>query len=418
MPSLPLFRWTSLLPALLPVWRSALAQVCLTVISMALAYPAHGQTLSVLHTFTGYSDGSWPRIGVTRDAAGNLYGTAYGGDSDGSGGGVVYRMQQKNSSWILSPLYTFSYQNDDGNDADGKILIGADGSLYGVTYVGGIIGDCQDGHGCGTVYRLRPPITVCKTALCPWNETTLYRFTGGTDGAYPQGSLMFDQAGTLYGTTNYGGTQQFCDTPNSFCGVVYQLTSAGVESAIHVFTGGPGGAVPMGGVIADRAGNLYGTTSQGGTQGCSGNGCGTVFELSPGGSGWTQKVLYTFRGAADGATPTAGLVSDAAGNLYGATAGGGSGDGGVIFQLTPIRRRVVIPRCCTASTRPKARLCCPARARASPSTLQGTFMARRSLTVRFDMDRCSGCRLLVEAGRSRRCTISPAAQMAPIPSAM
>ena len=187
---------------------------------------------------------------------------------------------------------TLQFQaGSDGGQPNAKVVFGPDGSLYGTgTY----------NH--GNVFKLQPSVTACKTALCPWIETVLYHFRGGTDGDYPAyGPLVFDAAGTIYGSTINGGSQQ-CDT----CGVVYTLTRSGsnwTENVIHYFLLQGDGQSPEGGVIFDRQGNLYGTTNLGMGSGCIGNGCGTVFEMTPPGSGWTESILYNFAGGSDGAGP-------------------------------------------------------------------------------------------------------------------
>ena len=176
-------------------------------------------------------------------------------------------------------------------------------------------------RGCGTVFSLRPPASACKTASCDWQETVLYRFMGGNDGAYPIfAELILDGMGNLYGTTSGdGGSGCF----GNGCGTVYKLTSSDggwTESVLYNFTGGSDGGLPSAGVIFDTAGNLYGTTHYGGNLACNfGYGCGTVFQLTPSGSGWMEKVLYSFQGASDGASPVGGLIFDSSGNLYGST---------------------------------------------------------------------------------------------------
>jgi uncharacterized repeat protein (TIGR03803 family) len=148
--------------------------------------------------------------------------------------------------------------------------------------------------------------------------TTLYSFTGD-DGAHPQSSLIADPAGNLYGTTAGGGV--------SGQGTVFQLDSSGTPTVLYSFTGGSDGGTPVAGLIADAAGNLYGTTNRGGaTAFC----CGTVFQLTPAGD---LNVLHSFTGSSDGGSPAAGLIADAAGNLYGTTTSGGAGFSGTVFQL-------------------------------------------------------------------------------------
>jgi len=157
---------------------------------------------------------------------------------------------------------------------------------------------------------------------------TLYKFTGGNDGAAPQASLIFDSAGNLYGTTTSGGN---CNG----CGVVFKLTrnSEGggwTENVLHSFTGGADGGSPSAGLIFDMAGNLYGTTSVGGA-----DGLGIVFELTLNANGsWTESVLHSFTGGEDGALPDAGLIFDHAGNLYGTATAGGTHAVGVVFRLS------------------------------------------------------------------------------------
>jgi uncharacterized repeat protein (TIGR03803 family) len=163
-------------------------------------------------------------------------------------------------------------------------------------------------------------------------ETTLYNFTGGSDGAYASSSLISDGAGNFYGTTALGGLP--CPSDSRGCGTVFELSPDSYggwkETVLYAFTGQPDGAVPyLAPVIFDKAGNLYGTTSEGGAFNR-----GVVFELSPVGSGWTETVLYSFTGQGDGARPTAGLIMDAPGNLYGTTAGDNNGPGSV-FELSP-----------------------------------------------------------------------------------
>jgi uncharacterized repeat protein (TIGR03803 family) len=179
------------------------------------------------------------------------------------------------------------------------------------------------GVGCGGVFKLRPPATFCRSVSCPWIESGLYLFETFSDGEFPTGDLTFDEAGNLYGTTNLGGR----DTGN-----IYELTPSAngwTESIVHTFSF-TDGADPFGGVIFDNAGNLYGTTEQGGA-----HARGTVFQFTHSGSGWTGNLLSIFQGTSDGAYPNAGLILDQAGNLYGASSAEGSGGGGTVFELSP-----------------------------------------------------------------------------------
>lgn len=168
-------------------------------------------------------------------------------------------------------------------------------------------------------------------------ENILFNFSNGTDGGQPISSVIFDSAGNLYGTTNEGGIDTDCQgLGNTGCGVVYELSLvSGVwqETVLYSFTGGSDGGVPYAGLVFDSSGNLYGTTQFGGISGgCSGFGCGVIFELSPSGSSWTEMVLHTFTGGSDGAYPVAGLIFDAAGNLYGTASAGGNSTSGCVYQ--------------------------------------------------------------------------------------
>lgn len=291
----------------------------------AISFPviAQAQNLTVIHNFTGGFDGDYPESGVTLDRAGNLEGTAFGGGSADLG--AVYKLIQKDSSWTVSALHEFTGDNDGAHPA-ARVIAGPDGNLYGTTVAGGSNMNCGEYTGCGTVFELSPPATICKSILCPWTETVLYRFPGGPMGGMPgTGDLAFDIQGNIYGTTESGGGRD--------AGTIYKLTPSNgtwVHSVIYNFTGLQDGGYPMAGVILDAAGSLYGTTQSGG----SGNG-GTIYELSPSGSGWIEKTLHALNSSTDGAYIQAGLIFDSAGNLYGAAAAGGPNGSGTVFELTP-----------------------------------------------------------------------------------
>jgi uncharacterized repeat protein (TIGR03803 family) len=295
---------------------SALILTLVFVLAIGTTPLARAQTFTVLHNFTGGQDGANPRAGVTIDGAGNLYGTTYLG---GTGNGTVYRMKRSGLNWISNPL--FSFDEGDGANPEARVIFGPDGLLYGTTLSGG--SDLL-----GTVFNLKPSPSACKAALCPWTETVLYDFLGYPfDGESPHyGDLIFDRAGNIYGTTADGG---FADA-----GVVYELTPSGsgwTESVLYSFGSfNSDGANPLNGVILDSAGNLYGTTLQGGT-----SNYGTVFQLRHiAGSNWTEIPLYNFDNGSDGSYPYAGLIFDQSGNLYGTTSHGGMGYG-TVFELLP-----------------------------------------------------------------------------------
>lgn len=306
---------------------AGLALAIMFVLMLGATEAAQAQTFQVIHDFIGGMDGAEPTFGLTIDAAGNLYGTTFEGDA---GTGTAYRLSHKPTGWALTPLYIFTITSK-GVIPYSTLVIGRDGKLYGTTGFGGV-GPCYSygQTGCGTVFSLQNPGTFCHTSYCPWIETPLYKFTGGSDGSNPYGAtVVFDQAGNLYGTT-FGGGGGSC---LGGCGVVYKLTPAGsawTESVLYTFMGGADGSAPWAGVTLDQAGNFYGTTSAGGAYGY-----GTVYELSPAGSGWTKRTLYSFQHQQDGGNPYAGLIFDQSGNLYGATQYGGSGGGGTVFELSP-----------------------------------------------------------------------------------
>ena len=304
---------------------AALAALAIAFLLIVVATPAQAQTFNVLHNFTGGSDGGNPYSGLTKDKAGNLYGTAL---YYGIGYGTAFQLKHKGSGWVFNLLYSFAGGNDGaGPQFDGgALVVGPDGTIYGTTNGGGG-GGCQGSGapypGCGTVFNLRPSPTACKAALCPWNETVLYRFTGANDGYNPEGALIFDQAGNIYGTTIYGRTGP---------GTLFELTpSGGGWSENIIFNFGSDGHYPISGVILDSAGNFYGTTYLGGSANV-----GTAFQLVPSNGGLTENLHYSFQGGSDGSLPVgAGLIPDGSGNLYGAAPDAGTGGGGTVFELSP-----------------------------------------------------------------------------------
>jgi uncharacterized repeat protein (TIGR03803 family) len=267
---------------------------------------------TVLYNFSGGVDGATPNAGLVRDAAGNLYGTTYlGGAYDW---GTAFMVDASGNETVL---HSFNGATGDGGDVIGGLIRDTAGNLYGMTQGGGISGCTPDLNiGCGTIYQITPTGA----------ETVLFSFPyPPTDGEWPGDErLLRDHAGNLYGTTQAGAS-------DPSYGKIVKLDPAGGLTILHSFAGGAGGADPWAGLIRDPEGNLYGTTSSGGGGGgkCSG-GCGTVFRLSTTG---VFTVLHEFTGGPDGGIPFAGLVRDSAGNLYGMTLVGGIGDG-VVFKIT------------------------------------------------------------------------------------
>lgn len=289
-----------------------------------------GWTETILHNFGG-TDGFGPNAGLIVDASGNLYGTTlYGGTGTcpmvGYACGTVFELLPKaGGSWTEKVLHSFNDNGKDGFSPVSGVIFDTVGNLYGTTNRGGI-----DGH--GTVFKLAP-----KTGG-GWMEQVLHSFAGGKDGYGPLAGLTLDASGNLYGTTAQGGTGTRCGLLG--CGTIFELTptvSGGwTEKVLHNFGKGSDGLSPRG-LTIDAVGNLYGPTLGGGTGTPCTLGCGTVFQLSPkAGGGWTEKVLHSFNdNGTDGTLPTGILVLDAAGDLYGTTGDGGAYGGGAMYEITP-----------------------------------------------------------------------------------
>jgi len=339
---------------------------------------AFAQTLTTLHDFGANQDGQNPQAGVVFDQQGNLYGTTIGAVN---GNGIVYRLtppEGGGAPWTESVLHKFAGQPDGGVPVC-ALTIFSSGRLFGTTEEGGAHGmgsvfglqppantgdswrerllysfgsSASDGvvpnsellpanpgfygatreggaHGVGTVFLVRPPIGGGTNC----SETILYSFAGQSDAAFPLGGLVQDQAGNLYGVTLEGGANNL--------GAVYQLSppasegGSWTETVIFSFSG-PDGTLPTGQLQFDQSGALYGTTDGGGSLQE-----GTVFQLvppsGPGGS-WSQSVLYNFSGGRDGGNPAAGVIIDNMGRIFGTASTGGLGrpfPGGVIFRLLP-----------------------------------------------------------------------------------
>jgi len=287
--------------------RPGRSTVVLVVVALAVcilaARTAQAQKESVLYSFKNNADGIFPNSGVIADNAGNFYGTtSYGGTF---GRGTIFKLSKQGKTIL------FSFDGRDGK-APSSLLLDSTGNFYGATGEGGLLA-CNIGSGCGTVFKLD----------ATGKETVLHSFSASkVDGGYPTLSLVLDATGNLYGTTSLGGPSK--------SGTVFKLDAAGNETILYSFTGGNGGPDGAGpnGVIMDAAGNLYGTTSYGGTF----ISWGTVFKLDASGK---ETILHSFAYGADGGNPAAGLVMDASGNLYGTTTITEFGGAGTIFKIDP-----------------------------------------------------------------------------------
>lgn len=276
-------------------------------------------TESVLYNFPSNGLANPNPVGaLVMDAQGNLYGSTWEGGS--ASGGTVFKLTPNGEE---TDLHVFTGQGGDGFLSKAGVIIDGNGNLYGTTIKGGL-------SGYGTVYKVDPS----------GNETVLYSFSGGTDGAYPYASLVLDGKGNLYGTTYEGGNLS-CQAPYG-CGTVFKVDPAGQETVLYSFTGAypDYGISPVGGLVRDAWGTLYGTTTYGGTASYHGN----VFKLSRSGK---MTSLYSFTGSnGDGEWPTTNLALDRQGNLYGATNFGGSANCylgcGVIFKVIPQEKEYLL----------------------------------------------------------------------------
>ncbi len=260
---------------------------------------AHAQTFQSLYSFSGGSDGMNPYGAVIEDSAGNVYGAVPFGGIDGVG--ILFKIP---SGGGFNVCYNFGSQSADGNTPVAGPIIDAAGNLVGTTYAGGSIG-------LGTVYRVAP----CTV------EQVVHTFTGNPDGSTAYGGLVADASGNLYGTTVSGGLGY---------GTIFEINaSTGAETVLYSFKGPAGdGSNPYAGLVLDAAGNLYGTTVNGGT-----NNDGTVFEFNA--TSGVETVLYSFTGVSDGQHPYSALVMDSSGNLYGTTSASGPRSGGTVFEINP-----------------------------------------------------------------------------------
>jgi uncharacterized repeat protein (TIGR03803 family) len=340
--------------------RGALTLVAVSALLLIATLPAHTQTETILYSFcsqgSNCTDGAFPQSSLTSDGKGNFYGTTYLGGAYFAG--TVFELSPNGSGgWNETVLYSFTGGVDGAFPAYSPVIFDSLGNLYGTAYTAGA-------NGAGVVFELSP---VGKD----WQETVLYNFcsqAGCTDGAAPVGGLIMDRAGNLYGTTISGpgsgaiGTvfelspsgsgwkeQVIYNVAASYAGLtmdptgnifgvgsskVFELSPNGkggwTTSVLHTFIGTPtDGSAPEGTLVLDKAGNLYGTTTTGGA-----SNLGTVYKMTHGKKGWTERILHSFTGAKHGSDPWAGVVLDAAGNLFGTTIKGGNLPGiGIIFEL-------------------------------------------------------------------------------------
>jgi uncharacterized repeat protein (TIGR03803 family) len=351
---------------------------CIAILALIFAFTfatAQAQTFKVLHEFNGelsgngQFDGANPAGGLVRDAAGNLYGTTVDG---GNGEGVLFKIESTGqekilftfhgfdggvpaTALLLDPAGNLSGIADGGPGAGMIFKIAQDGvetrlftfpgssahqpevptggistdkagNIFGTTFFGGR-GNCEFGS-CGSIFRLDAAHKL----------HVLHNFSGGADGSRPLGPLVQDATGNLYGIAQQGGVETCPGFPSSEfqetgCGTVFKITTKGVLTVLHSFTGGAQGAIPQSGLLLDAAGNIYGATLHGGTRDF-----GTVFKISANG---TYTVLHRFTGK-DGSLPNGSLVADPAGNLYGTTEFNGSTTLGKVFKLSPTGKLTVL----------------------------------------------------------------------------
>ncbi|MBV8343520.1 MAG: hypothetical protein JO190_00830 [Candidatus Eremiobacteraeota bacterium] len=283
-----------------------------------------------LYSFLGFSDGQDPLGALIEDSSGALYGTTYNGGVNNATG-TVFKLTPSGSGYTKTTIYTFQ-GGSDGSNPDGA-LVAYQGGFYGTTIAGGKFGD-------GTVFALKPTTSG-------YAETVVHSFQGGQDGATPRSALLVN-AGNLFSTTLTGGGGPCALTSEpAGCGTVFELKPSGsgfTETVVYRFKGGMDGANPYGGLISDSRGTLYGTTGNGGSNGCRGGdngvGCGTLFKLSPAGSGYTESILHRFM-ESDGRGPVGTLTAASHGKFYGTTLLGGAVGQGTVFALTVTPHRLV-----------------------------------------------------------------------------
>ncbi|MDR3707558.1 MAG: Ig-like domain repeat protein [Capsulimonadaceae bacterium] len=263
--------------------------------------------IKTMYSFTGGTDGQGPGAGLVQASDGNFYGSTAGGGTYASG--TIFRISASGS---LATLHSFA-GGAGGAPPSGNLIEGSDGNFYGVTITGGDT-NVNSGHGLGTVFKMSPTGSL----------TTLYAFTGGSDGSYPWSSLVEGNDGCFYGTTLQGGDITAINTLGY--GTIFKVTADGSFSAIYSFTGGMDGASPQQGLILGSDGNFYGTAPWGGA-----SNQGNVFRITPQG---TLTVVCSFTGGLDGGVPWTGLVSAGDGSYFVSTLTGGVYGGGTVDEIS------------------------------------------------------------------------------------
>ena len=302
---------------------NALWSGIVVMFAISLAPSLQAQSYQVFYSFPTEQSGADQTSTLIIDSAGNLYGTSYsGGTSYGlncsywGGCGTVFRITPQGKK---TTLYNFGLYAEDGQNPFDGVVTDGQHNLYGTTIYGG-------SYGFGTAFKLD----------ATGKETVLHSFTGGADGKYADGGLVLDSAGNLFGAAQQGG--DLADCSGSGCGTIYKIAPDGTFTVIHTFTE-PDGSGPTSSLILDKQGNLYGTAEGGGTGACIG-GCGTLFKLEPGG---TFTVVHSFAGSpGDGLDPQGWPVMDSAGNIYGTTVFGGKQGYGTIYKINTNNQETVL----------------------------------------------------------------------------
>jgi len=320
----------------------------LAVVWVRLALPpdvAAASSGKIIYSFGGGADGAYPYSDLVLDSAGNLYGTTYLGGTgcNTAGCGTVFELIRTGNGWKHQVLYSFAGAPNDGFWPLAGLVFDSSGNLYGTTAFGG--SNCSNNGGCGTAFKLTP------NSQGGWSESVIFNFTGtNRDGQFPNTDLVIDSQGNLYGTAGGGTGTGFCggfnwriwSTPPG-CGIAFKLTpgsgGAWTETTIYDFGGAPDASFPVGPLVLNADGGIYGAAAFGGAGPCFVNsggppaGCGALYKLAPSGGGWTETVLYSFfRGLGTAKNPAGGVIVDKPGVLLGTSSQGGDG-GGTFFRV-------------------------------------------------------------------------------------